>query len=85
MLQLMRCVLFAVSPMDYMTLAEMLMFITCETRRCVAVTIVDDLTYDPGEMFQVSLERTPGLDHRITLQPTNAMIAIVDNDGKVVL
>ena len=69
--------------MDYMTLAEVLMFDVCETRQCVNVTIADDLVNEPQESFHVSLERTPGLDSRITLEPVDGEIVIVDNEGKL--
>ena len=74
-------VYFTVSPMDYVTLAEVLTFDACETQRCVAVTIMDDLVNDPEENFHVSLGRTLGLDSRITLGPVEGEIAIEDNDG----
>ena len=73
--------IFAVSSMDYVTLAEILMFDVCETQRCVNVTIVDDSVDEPEEKFRVSLERTPDLDSRITLEPVDGEIVIVDDDG----
>ena len=67
-----------------MTLAEVLVFDVCAIQRCVHVTIVDDLADEPQENFHVSLERTPGLDSRITLEPVDGEIVITDNEGKPV-
>ena len=75
-------VYFAVSSMDYVTLAEIMMFDVCETQRCVNVTILNDSVDEPEETFRVTLERTPDLDNRITLEPVDGEIVIVDNDGK---
>ena len=76
------CIHFAVSPMDYVTLAEVLILGACQAQHCVAVTIVDNMINEPEENFHVSLERTPGLNSRITLEPMEAVIAIIDNDGR---
>ena len=45
------------------------------------MTIVDDNVLEIGESFTVTLERTPSLDNRITLNPVNGRIEITDNDG----
>ena len=73
---------FAVSSMDYVTLADTLMFDVCETQRCVNLTIEDDSVDESEETFRVSLERTPDLDSRIILDPVDGEIVIVDDDGK---
>ena len=49
----------------------------CETRQCMNVTIVDDFVDEPIESFSVTLERTPGLDVRITLDPVDVIYSIV--------
>ena len=64
-----------------MEMEEGLIFAACEIQQCVAVTIVDDVVDEPDEVFHVSLERTPGMDSRITLHPTEGKIEIHDNDG----
>ena len=46
------------------------------------VTIVDDLVDEPLEYFNFTLERTPNLDTRISLNPVDGRIAIIDNDSK---
>ena len=46
------------------------------------MTIVDDMVNELEELFDITLERTPGLDSRITLHPDDGRIVISDNDGK---
>ena len=67
--------------MDYIELSTILSFPTCGTRQCVNVTIVDDDVLENVESFDVTLERTPGLDMRITLDPVDGVIEIRDDDG----
>ena len=69
--------------MDYLELSSILSFAACETQRCVNVTIVDDLMVEPDTIFDYTLERTSGLDMRISLDPIDGQIKITDNDGKV--
>ena len=71
----------AVSSRDYVAVEEGIIFAACEIQQCVAVTIVDDVVDEPDEVFHASLERTPGMDSRITLDPTEGKIEIRDNDG----
>ena len=71
-----------VSAMDYDALTQVILsFATCARRTCTNVTIVDDLVDEPNESFFVTLERTLGLDNRITLNPVDGEIEIEDNDG----
>ena len=79
--QMFACI-FTEEPMDYIGLSRILSFPACDTRQCVNITIVDDLVDEPDEIFDVTLERTPGLDSRITLNPVDARVLIRDNDGK---
>ena len=67
--------------MDYIGLSVILNFATCETRHCVNVSIVEDFVDEPEEEFGVILERTVGLNNRITLDPVDGNIFIMDNDG----
>ena len=71
-----------VAPVDYEALSTNLMFAACEKRRCVNVTIVDDTIVEPCEIFYVTLERVPDLNSRISLSSMDAMIEIIDDDGK---
>lgn len=67
--------------MDYIGLSKFLNLSACETRRCVTVTIVNDLVCEPEEVFDLTLERTVGLNPRIRLQPTDGRVFISDNEG----
>ena len=69
--------------MDYLELNTILSFAACETRRCVEVTIVDDLVDEPNEIFHYTLGRTIGLDPRISLNPVDGVVEIIDNDGNI--
>ena len=71
-----------VSPMDYGAVSTILMFAACDIRRCVDVPIVRDTDEEPDEMFGITLERTPGLNDKITLGPVDGDITIIDEGGK---
>ena len=68
--------------MDYGAVSTTLMFAACETRQCVKVQIVDDETLEMTESFIVTLDRTPALDTRITLNPVDGDIVILENEGR---
>ena len=68
--------------MDYGAIDETLMFDACETRKCVNVTIADDLVDEQQELFTYTLARTPSLDPRIELDPIDGTVEIIDSDGK---
>ena len=72
----------AESPDDYLSLTVILTFPACETRACEEVTIIDDDILETTESFNATLTRTPNLDPRITLDPFNAVVIILDNDGR---
>ena len=71
--------------MDYIAFSMDLSFAACETRQCVNITIVDDSVEEPVEEFDVTLERTMGLNPRIRLRPVDARVVIHDDDGKSTL
>ena len=71
-------ILFPVTPMDYDAVSTVLMFAACEVRRCVNITIKDDKIPEQIESFNITLERTVGLDRRITLEPVDGVIEIID-------
>ena len=73
--------LFLVSPMDYGHVSSILAFDTCDTQQCTEIPIKDDMKAELTESFNVTLERTPGLDSRITLDPVDGKIEISDNEG----
>jgi hypothetical protein len=68
--------------MDYGAVSTILRFAACEKRRCVDVPIINDGDDEPNEMFGITLERTPGLNDRITLDPVNGVVTI-NGDGDV--
>ena len=67
--------------MDYGELDMILQFDTCDVRQCTFVSIVNDLVDEPEEFFIYTLERTPGLDGRIDLDPTMGTVVIIDDDA----
>ena len=75
-------VMLTVTPTDYKEQTLLLMFSSCETRKCTSVAINNDNMTEETEFFRVSLERTTTLDSRIALSPNNATVHIADNDGK---
>ena len=62
-------------------MSTILMFGACDKRRCLNVTIVDDEVLEMTESFTLTLERTPGLDSTIKLDPVDGVVNITD-DGK---
>ena len=78
--------IFIVDPMDYIGVSRILRFAACETRQCVNMDIVSDLVDEPVEEFDITLERTIGLDSRIRLVPVDARVIINDdNESKSAL
>ena len=69
--------------MDYVSVSEILAFGSCDTRQCTEIPIVDDMivVQELTESFFVTLERTPGLNSRIALDPVDGEIEITDDDG----
>ena len=76
------CINFTEEPIDYIGLSSILNFDACETRQCVDVTIVDDTLNETVEEFDITLERTLGLDFRILLQPVDARVIIYQDKSK---
>ena len=70
-----------VTPMDYGAVNDTLSFEACDIRRCVNVTIINDEVLEGVESLDVTLERTPGLDNKITVMPVDGEIIITDDDG----
>ena len=69
------------SSMDSGNESTLFAFDTCETRRCTEIPIVNDMVVELNESFLVILERTHDLDSRITLNPVNGAVEIIDDDG----
>ena len=59
----------------------LLSFAACQIRSCVNVSIINDIVLENVESFDVTLDRTTGLDSRIALEPVDGVIEITDNDG----
>ena len=68
--------------MDYGELDMILQFDTCVVLLCTFVRIVNDAADEPEEFFTYIIERTPGLDDRIELDPRTGHVVITDDDGK---
>ena len=68
--------------MDYGAIDVILEFDVCETRKCVNVSIVNDLVDEEDEIFTYHLRRTPNLDHRIDLEPIDGTVEIINDDGE---
>ena len=69
------------SGMDYDGISVILLFAACQRRSCVNVTIIDDEMLENTESFNFTLERTTGLSDRITLDPVDGVVEIIDDDG----
>ena len=68
--------------MDYGAIDVILEFDACETRKCVNVSIVNDLVDKEDEILTYHLRRTPNLDSRIELELIDGTVEIIDDDGE---
>ena len=64
--------------MDYGAVSTLLSFAACQMRSCVNVSIENDIVLENVEPFAVTLERTPELDSRITLNPVDGVVEIIE-------
>ena len=72
-----------VEPVDYTGITEVLTFAACATRECRTIVIIEDDTAEDIETFNVTLTQTnSGLDLRITLEPVDAVVEIIDANSK---
>ena len=67
--------------MDYHSVSTVLAFGACDTRQCIKIHIVDDMIVELTELFSFTLEETSGLNSRITLNPVDGVVEIIDTDG----
>ena len=65
---------------DYGRFITLVRFTSCQRRRCVDITITDDLVLEDIELFNVSLDQN-GLGNSFQLEPNVSKIEIRDNDG----
>ena len=57
-------------------------FNRCDRSACVDIVIPDDDVVEASEMTRIHLERTVGLNSRISLVATSGVIEVMDdNDG----
>ena len=71
-------------PLDYIGISEVLVFDVCMTRACSVIGIVEDNTAEDIETFNATLTQTSsGLDSRITLEPVEAVVEIIDASSKI--
>lgn len=66
--------------MDYVAVSVSAQFSACSPRQCFGVSIVDDSIPEDIEFFLLRLERSLGLDSRISLDPITATVEIIDDD-----
>lgn len=70
--------------MDYTGISEVLVFDVCTTRACSDISIVEDNTAEGIETFNATLTQTSsGLDSRVTLEPVEAVVEIIDASSKI--
>ena len=69
--------------LDYHALVStVLAFNVCEIRKCIEVTIENDRTLENNESIILFLDPfSSGYDERISLDPRNGEIHIIDDDG----
>ena len=74
--------IFPVSGHEYESISTTVRAMPCQPVICAELTIIDDDTVELLEKtFTVQLERTAGLDYRISLEDTPATMTITDDDG----
>ena len=75
--------MIAAFPDDYTNNSTDLIFGPCDDEQCVILRIIDDNTPEQWEMFNISLQRPPGLTESIELVNTTKKVTIIDNDCKL--
>ena len=72
-----------IEPVDYTATTRDVTFDVSTTRRSVLISVVDDNIQESLEQFFVRLSQSnTGTDVDVELNPAQATIDIVDNDGK---
>ena len=67
--------------MDFDHASNTMTFDACNTSQCTEIVIVNDKIVELTESFSVTLERTAGLDNRISLVRVDGEVEILDDDG----
>ena len=70
---------------DYTPQNRLLRFSANRKRLCINISIVNDLKLEPRESFEITLEKTPDTDDRISIQQDVGEVHIENNDGEVML
>ena len=70
------------SSSDYENFSEVLTFSPCEPRRCVNVSITDDLMFEPEEKFSLSLTNLTSIVF-VFLGSAVGEVLINDDDSKL--
>ena len=68
--------------MNYQEFSKELAFSKCDIVQCREVIIIDDTTVEEEEAFDLTLERVPGVNSHVEIDPNRTTITILDNDGK---
>lgn len=78
------CYLSADADSDYQSVHKDLTFTVCSKGECGYVDIIDDVTVEEIESFDLTLESLPGVNSHVILELNKTNITIVDNDSKQV-
>lgn len=69
--------------LDYNELeSDILTFNECQSQSCTSLSIINDDKVEDIKFFTVHLQRTVGLDERISLSEANTTITIINDDGR---
>ena len=63
----------------------LLTFDTCETRKCVNVSITDDGVDEPDEFFILNLTRSSNFRSKIEFGPDHGQVQIIGGDGELII
>ena len=76
-------ILFAVSGEDHSHLCHIVTFEKCSRETCEYIILKGDRMVERDETIHVTLGRTPDLDERIRLHPTEKRVKILNDDGEL--
>ena len=71
-----------IAGQDYSSFSTLVTFSGNETTKSVPIPIIDDNYAEPTQYFTISIE-SPNKDDDVTFPITEAVIKIIDNDGKI--
>ena len=75
-----------VAPSDYTQVSSILTFTSSFITQTVAVSIQNDTVFEIDEAFRIILQLVNGYDAaRVQLQPNEALVTILDNDGETTI